>query len=231
MGGCGGGDDKKAIIERGEDFAKYSAAGVQKRFEELTGAELERGASSSETLDTLSLPYSRSSSDSVVRDRYSGFIVLVTGNELALKAVTKKPPRWPQDHRQRVIEGTGSSTGEAGFKRAVRILSSLGKPAGEVKLPPQEIPCQKAGISPEGPSGKEGVCKADQKTITIANADGALKVDGRTSRAWWSRPARCSPRAASGWCAASAPRASSSSPASRWRTRALSRSARCASTW
>lgn len=106
-GRCGGGDDKKAIIERGEDFAKYSAAGVQKRFEELTGAELERGASSSETLDTLSLPYSGSSSDSVVRDRYSGFIVLVTGNEFALKAVTKKPP---------TVAARSSTTGDRGHR-------------------------------------------------------------------------------------------------------------------
>lgn len=180
MAGCGGGDDK-TTTGRDEDFAKYSSADVQKRFKELTGGDLRRDPSASETLETLSLPFSGSSAEDGLRDRYGGFIVLVTGNKTALEAITKRPPSGGRKIIDNVIiEGTGSSTGAEGFKRAVRIFSSLGKPASAVKLPPEETPCEKAGIDPEGGSGKEGVCKEDQKTLTIANSDSALKVEGRT---------------------------------------------------
>ena len=52
VAGCGGGDDE-TTTGRDEDFAKYSSADVQKRFKELTGGELRRNASGSESLETL----------------------------------------------------------------------------------------------------------------------------------------------------------------------------------
>lgn len=180
LSGCGGGDEK-STTERDDDFAKHNVADVQKRFKELTGGDLRRDASSSQTLDTLSLPYTGSDSDSALRDRYGGFIILVTGNKSTLEAVTKKPAQGGRKIIDNVVvEGTGSSTGQDGFKRAVQIFSSLGKPASSVKLPPEETPCEKVGIDPEGGSGKEGVCKQEQKTLTIANFDSPLKVKGRT---------------------------------------------------
>jgi len=182
LAGCGGGDDE-TTTGRDEDFAKYSSADVQKRFKELTGGDLRRNASGSESLETLSLPFGGSSSENDgLRDRYGGFIVLVTGNKTALEAITKRPPQGGRKVIDNVvIEGTGSSTGAEGFERAAQIFSSLGKPASSVKLPPEETPCEKAGIDPDGGAGKEGVCKgADQKTLTIANSDSPLKVKGRT---------------------------------------------------
>jgi len=107
--------------------------------------------------------------------------VLVTGNKTALEAITKRPPQGGRKVIDNVvIEGTGSSTGAEGFTRAAQIFSTLGKPASSVKLPPEETPCERAAIDPDGGTGKEGVCKAEQKTLTIANSDSPLKVKGRT---------------------------------------------------
>lgn len=179
QGGCGGGGDKPAT-GRDDDFAKYSATDVQKLFKDLTGAELERGTGASETLDTLNVPFSGSSEDAA--RRYGGFIVLVTGNKSTLEVLTKKPPIGGRKIIDNVIiEGTRSSSeDDEGFQRAVQVLSNLGKPGGEVRLPPEETPCQKAGIDPEGGLGKQGVCKDGQTTVTVANAANGLKVEGRT---------------------------------------------------
>jgi hypothetical protein len=79
-----------------------------------------------------------------------------------------------------LVEATSSDPDDAAaFRRVLRVFDTLGKPADEVKLPPGETPCERAGIDPDGGGTKEGTCKLGQQTLTVVNRGSPLKVPGK----------------------------------------------------
>jgi hypothetical protein len=195
--GCGGGDDEGG--GDGTDAGKYDDQDVTDLFQQAGGVELVTRPSPS--FDTLTLPTSSGSSASA-QDRYGAFNVYVVKRKDALKVFKqddKKQEIEPEDgiYWDRSSAGGGwtattfydnvvltwiadEKKTDARYKRLTTILSNLGKPAGEVTLPPEETPCAKQNISPSGP-GKEGTCKLGEQTLTIVNRDGTLKLAAATA--------------------------------------------------
>lgn len=179
-----GGDDggsEDVSMEVDDDFAKFSGEDVQEHFEALTGAELE-ASGAGPTLETLSLP-SGPVGDSL-RNRYGSFSVFVTGNEETLDRITNSASQGEENVYDNVvvtIASASSDVGDAGqAQRLQRIFETLGTPPEEVELPPEETPCEEVGIAPEGGGEKEGTCRFEQFTLTIANADNDLEVEDKT---------------------------------------------------
>jgi hypothetical protein len=195
VGGCGGGDDKGG----GTAAGKYDDQDVTDLFQHAGDVELVTRPSTS--FDTLALPTS-SGTSSTAQDRYGAFNIYVVKRKEALKVFKqdeKKQKIEPEDgiYWDRSSAGGGwtattlydnvvltwiadEKKTDARYKRLTTILSNLGKPADEIKLPPEETPCAKQNISPSGP-GKEGTCKLDEKTLTIVNRDGTLKLAAATA--------------------------------------------------
>jgi hypothetical protein len=189
VGGCGGGDDESG----GTDAGQYKDQDVIDLFQQAGGVELVTRPSTS--FDTLTLPESSGASASA-QDRYGAFNVYVVKRKDALR-VFKQDDKKQEIQPENGIYWRRSSAGgwtatkfydnvvltwiadakktDARYRRLTTILSNLGKPANEIKLPPEETPCAKQNISPSGP-GKEGTCKLDEKTLTIVNRDGTLKL-------------------------------------------------------
>lgn len=169
--GCGGSDGGG---DGGDDFAVFSSQDVQQRFKELAGIDLERRVSVGSTA-TLSLP-SGGAASSQIRQRYGSFLLTVsgdketfdrrreysasTGDELVVKNV--------------VLRGIGGDDAE--FQRVARIVRSLGTPVGQVKLAPEDTPCAKLGIDPDGGTTKGGTCLENQQTVTVVDAKGPLTL-------------------------------------------------------
>lgn len=174
LGGCGpldsGSDD---------DFAKYSAADVKKRFNEVTGARLVSSSVRSSGLDILRV---QPSNDRGAYERFGSVSVLVTGDEDRRDNATQRTTGLNKVIDNVVVQSGGTDDrARQGFRRMVGVLSSLGKPASAAKLAPEDTPCDKAGIDPEGGDGKAGSCVAeDQKTVKVVNADGRLELPGKT---------------------------------------------------
>jgi hypothetical protein len=62
------------------------------------------------------------------------------------------------------------------WDRLVAILGNLGKsPDQYTGIPPEELPCWRAGIAPAGP-GKEGACLLDGQNLVIANRETGLNL-------------------------------------------------------
>jgi len=194
VGGCGGGDKSSGDGDSG----KYSDQDVSDLFQQAGGVELVTRPSTS--FDTLTLP-ATSGASAGPQDRYGAFNVYVVKRKDALtvfKQDDKKREIEPEDgiYWNRSASGGWTATKfydnvvltwiadekktDARYKRLTTILGNLGKPASEIKLPPEETPCQKQNIDPAGP-GKEGTCKLDEKTLTIVNRDGTLKLAAGTA--------------------------------------------------
>jgi hypothetical protein len=191
-GGCGGDDDSSG------GGGKYKDQDVTDLFQKAGGVELVTHPSTS--FDTLTLPET-SGASAGAQDRYGAFNIYVVKRKDALRV-------FKQDDQKREIKPENgiywdrSSAGgwtatkfydnvvltwiaddkktDGRYKRLTTILSNLGKPADEIKLPPEETPCAKQNIDPAGP-GKEGTCKLDEKTLTIVNRDGTLRLAAATA--------------------------------------------------
>jgi hypothetical protein len=192
-GGCGGSDEGG-----GTDAGKYKDQDVADLFQKAGGVELVTKPSTS--FDTLTLPTTTGASASA-QDRYGAFNIYVVKRKDALKVFKQdgqKRPITPENGIYWDRSGAGGWTAtrfydnvvltwiadekktDDRYKRLTTILSNLGKPANEIKLPPEETPCAKQNIDPAGP-GKEGTCKLDEKTLTIVNRDGTLKLAAATA--------------------------------------------------
>ncbi len=189
VGGCGGGDKSSGS----EDAGKHSDRDVADLFQQAGGVELITRPSTS--FDTLTLP-ATSGASAGPQDRYGAFNVYVVKRKEALK-IFKQDDKKQEIKPENGIYWNRSPSGgwiatkfygnvvltwiadekktDARYRRLTTILGNLGKPANEIKLPPEETPCQKQSIDPAGP-GKEGTCKLDEKTLTIVNRDGTLKL-------------------------------------------------------
>lgn len=172
--GCGGSDG-------GGDgeFARFTAQDVQQRFRELAGVELEirRGIGDS---TSLSLPTGQGVED-LARARLGGVDITVAEDEDALE-------------RRREISVGSSETAvvgnvlvrsafrdeKEGFARALRIVRTLGKPASSVRLPPEDTPCEKAGIDPDGGDTKTGTCLDGQQIVTVVGPRDTLELPSAT---------------------------------------------------
>lgn len=172
--GCGGSDE-----DGGGEFARYSAQDVQQRFKELAGVDLEIRGSISDTT-SLSLPSGPGDED-LARARLGGVDITVAETEEAL------------ERRREISAGSGESTvvgnvlvrsafrdEREGYARALRIVRSLGRPASSVRLPPEDVPCEKAGIDPDGGDTKTGVCLDGQQVVAIAGAEETLRLPTAT---------------------------------------------------
>lgn len=187
-GGCGGDEDG------GGGGGKYTVQDVTGLFERAGGVELVSRPSPS--FDSLSLP-SSSSAAAGPRDRYGSFNIYVVKREDSLE-VFKQDDRKQEIQPQDGIYWDRSSTGgytatklydnvvvewiagderktDERWARLTTILGNLGKPADQIELPPEETPCEQQNISPSG-AGKEGTCKLGERTLTIVNRDGELKL-------------------------------------------------------
>lgn len=196
IAGCGGGGNGGG---GGNAAGKYDDQDVADLFQQAGGVELVTRPSTS--FDTLTLPQ-ESGTSANAQDRYGAFNVYVVKRKEALQV-------FKQDDQKREIKpengiywerskaGTGwtatrfydnvvltwiadEKKTDARYKRLTTILANLGKPANEIKLPPEDTPCAKQHINPVGP-GKEGTCKLDEKTLTIVNRDGTLTLAAATA--------------------------------------------------
>lgn len=80
-----------------------------------------------------------------------------------------------------VVVRAGYAQEREGFERAVRIVRSLGRPVGSVRLPAGETPCDRVGIDPDGGTSRTGTCLAGQRTVTVVDAKGDLRLPGATA--------------------------------------------------
>jgi len=177
LSACGGVDPD----ERDADFATYTPEEVQKRFQDLTGVELEPTVLRGDALTALRPEID--STDNPGYRRYSGVSVYVTGNEDALNSVEERSgARRQRRFDNVVVQGTSSGDrGEAAYARMVRVMASLGKPAGQAMLAPADTLCDRQGIDPEGGDGKAGRCvDGEQRAVTIVNSGDDLELDDAT---------------------------------------------------
>jgi hypothetical protein len=102
----------------------------------------------------------------------------VTGNQSTLNAILRRGGLGEHKVYDNVlVEATSSDPdAAAGFRGVLWVFDSLGKPADQVKLPPEETPCERAGIDPDGGGKKEGTCKLGQQTLTVVNRGSTLKI-------------------------------------------------------
>jgi hypothetical protein len=195
IAGCGGGNGGRGGGNSGgRPAGKYDDQDVSKLFQQAGGIELVTRPSTS--FDTLALP-EESGSQANAQDRYGAFNIYVVKRREALqvfKQDDQKREIRPENgiYWQRSSSGTGwtatrfydnvvltwiadEKKTDARYDRLTAILANLGKPAGQVKLPPEDTPCAKQHIDPVGPGG-EGTCRLGEKTLTIVNRDGTLEL-------------------------------------------------------
>jgi len=172
--GCGGGDD-----DGGDDFARFSAQDVQKRFEEVTGFPLQRSTS---TLGTTTLSLARPAiGDEAARQRYGTFQIVVATDADALERRMDTISSEQTVVVDNVLLRNGYETADGnGFARVSRIVRSLGRPLSALKLPPEDVSCDRAGIDPDGGEGKTGTCLEGAQTVTVVPADGTLVLPNQT---------------------------------------------------
>jgi hypothetical protein len=195
IAGCGGGSNSGG---GGTPPGKYDDQDVADLFQQAGGVELITRPSTS--FDTLTLPQ-ESGTSANAQDRYGAFNIYVVKRKEALKVFKQDDQKreiTPENgiYWERSTAGGWTATKfydnvvltwiadekktDARYNRLTTILANLGKPANEVKLPPEDTPCAKQHIDPVGP-GKEGTCKLDEKTLTIVNRDGTLKLAAATA--------------------------------------------------
>lgn len=168
LGACGS--------DGGDDEPKYDADQVQERFEDLTGVELD---SSSVGGDLVSLRPQIDSRSNPGYRRYSGITIYVADGGDALESLEDRGPSRDKRRFDNVLvtSSSGADRGEEAFARTVRVLASLGKPAGQARLKPEDTLCDRAGIDPEGGDGKAGRCIDEGREVTVVNADDDLELD------------------------------------------------------
>jgi hypothetical protein len=198
IAGCGGGDSGNGS-DGGTAAGKYDDQDVANLFRQAGGVELVTRSSTS--FDTLTLP-EESGAEANAQDRYGAFNIYVVKRKDALQVFRqddKKREIKPENgiYWERSTSGSGwtatrfydnvvltwiadDKKTDARYDRLTTILANLGKPANEIKLPPEDTPCAKQHIDPVGP-GKEGTCKLDEKTLTIVDRDGTLKLAAATA--------------------------------------------------
>ena len=159
LSACGGSDD---LAEVDEDFVRYSASDVARHFKGLTGVDLEYDDTRPEP------PGARRSSG-----WGSGMPAAASRSACATE---RSPSTWPRTsgpwtrsseraERRAVVgnvvldavAGGGDAQSRQAFQRTTRVLKTLGTPPEQVKLPPQDTPCGKAGIDPGGAGAFETV--------------------------------------------------------------------------
>lgn len=164
---------KKRAAER-KAFVRFDSRQVAEHFKRLSGAELgkEFGA---QGYDVLALAEGGEDRDAV-RNRYGTFSVYVTKDPRSLDR------QVAQAGSDKLVMGNvlvESPTADERFERTRAIFKTLGTPPEQVRLPPEETPCERAGIDPESDTD-EGTCKVGQQTVTFANADGRLELPSAT---------------------------------------------------
>jgi hypothetical protein len=170
LAGCGGGGDDGS--DGGDDFAVHSAEDVRQRFRELAGVDLEV---SSSLTDSPTLTLSSTAEGTAARQRYGGFLISVSSDEETMERRRRTVSGGPSKAVENVIV-TGLSSDADEFARVSRIVESLGTPVDRVRLPPEDTPCAKQGIDPDGGTGKTGTCLEKQQTVTVVDAAGPLEL-------------------------------------------------------
>jgi hypothetical protein len=167
-GGDGGGGG-------GDDFAAYTSQDVQQRFKELAGIDLRVSGSSGLGTETLSLA-STGMDDANVRRRYGSFLITVSKDEESFDRRREYAGSTGSEKivKNVILRSIGSEPEE--FERVARIVGSLGTPVAQVKLAPEDTPCSKLGIDPDGGTGKTGTCLEGQQTVTVVDAKGPLEL-------------------------------------------------------
>ncbi|MDO9409559.1 hypothetical protein [Patulibacter sp.] len=172
--GCGG-DDGGEGGGGGDEFAAFTTQDVQQRFKELAGIDLRVMGSSGQGTDTLSLP-SGGTDSTRIRQRYGSFLITVSNDEESFKRRREFASSTGTEKvvKNVVLRGIGSDDVE--FQRVARIVGSLGTPVAQVRLAPEDTPCSKLGIDPDGGTGKTGTCLDRQQTVTVVDAKGPLEL-------------------------------------------------------
>lgn len=172
LAGCGGGDG-------GDDFARFTAQDVQKRFQEVSGFRLD---TSGPLLGSTTLTLASDGPDaSVAQQRYGSFQITVASDEDTLKRRQEGMSSGQVLTVDNVLlRGGYGSADDAGYRRVSTILRSLGKPLSSVHLPPEDTPCERAGIDPDGGTGRTGTCLDGVQTVTVVPADETLTLPGET---------------------------------------------------
>jgi hypothetical protein len=191
---CGDGKPSRT----GDDAGKYKVEDVTGLFERAAGEQLVSHASPS--FDFLSLPESSSSpaSNSPI-DRYGAFTIYVVKQMRAFSIFKQDESKHEVKPDANGVYWKRSASGgyqatrffdnvvltwiagdqrklDQRWRRLTTILGNLGKPADQLKLPPEDTPCAKQNIDPIGP-GREGTCKLSNQTLTIVNRDGTLTLE------------------------------------------------------
>lgn len=173
LAGCGGGDD-----DGGEVDARFTSQDVQKRFQELTGFRLE---SSRAGLGSTSLSLATDGPDStLVRQRFGTFRITVSDDDDALERQEETIGSGPSARIENLLVRGYGSDEDAGFRRVVAVLRTLGRPLSSVRLAPEDTPCESLGIDPDGGDSKTGTCLEGAQTVTVVPADGTLTLPTET---------------------------------------------------
>lgn len=174
--GCGGGDEGgDGGGGGGDEFATFTVQDVQARFKELAGADLQTSGASGLGTETLSLA-TEGMDASKIRQRYGSFLITVSSTK---ESFDRRREVSVSSGAEKVVKNVvlrGIGTDPAEFERVSRIVGSLGTPADQVQLPPEDTPCTKLGIDPDGGTGKTGTCLDQQQTVTVVDAKGPLEL-------------------------------------------------------
>jgi hypothetical protein len=170
--GCGGSDGG------GDDFAEFTVRDVQTRFQELTGVELQTSGSG---LGSTTLQIPRGGEDALLfSQRYSNVRIDVFDDEDDFERRRDSGIGGEAVAVGNVLVRGGYGSDDTGFRRAVPIVQSLGKPVSAVRLAPEDTPCARAGIDPDGGTTRTGTCLLGPRTVTVVGNDEELRLPTTT---------------------------------------------------
>lgn len=161
----------------GDDFETFSPDEVRTRVRELTGVT--PIVSGYEDPGTTALSFAIPRPDTgLLQERYGGTRITVFSDEDDLRRDVDDAGDAPvRVVRNVVVQGTGRPEGAAGFRRVVTIVRSLDDPASAARIRPQDLPCARVGIDPDGGTGRTGTCLSGAQAVTVVAADGELRLD------------------------------------------------------
>jgi hypothetical protein len=184
---------------------RFTAQEVAARFAQLTGDRLVVDPAAATHGGATVLSLSQGQADATIQqNRYGTFSIYVLDNDqerslytldprgsavrrdprsgIYWQQLSDSPPSWQasKPYRNVVLQWQAGDTRrtDARWNRLDAALTSLGHPASQVRLAPEDTPCAHRSIDPE--RGPTGTCKLGAQTLTVVNRGQRLTLAGYT---------------------------------------------------
>jgi hypothetical protein len=188
-----------------DDGSRFTQQEVAARFAQLTGDRLVVDPAAATHGGAAVLSLSQGQADATIQQtRYGTFSIYVLDNDqerslykldsrgsavrpdvrsgIYWQQLSASPPSWQasKPYRNVVLQwqaGDARRT-DTRWDRLDAVLSSLGHPASQARLTPEDTPCARRGIDPD--RGTTGTCKLGAQTLTVVNRGQRLTLAGYT---------------------------------------------------